>query len=461
MGVAVRGGRNILVVYADWRSRSLLVNGRRQWPRHGRRYCVGNLCYSFHGNWFVARYKGAIVRAATNPWWHSRYMDLYVRAPWNWSSGRSMTGMCGNYDGNAANDRSVFGLARNYYVLGNFRRSMFRNPRARLTELQTSLAVNEEEDIEDAKWSSRAKGADKFTEKGKKPAAKAEKAKSGFAAANAADAAADAADAAAAAREKAEEKADRDADAAEARKIDEFKTKQKRVKGPTKNFVIPKDVKVSKATIRKARKGCAHLFGAARKECVEDALAGEPVKEAAAAAKEGEVQDSATLLSTCVPLDQVNSGTYNADRFKRPKTNQGYTFAFWYQPKDPRAHKERRSVMSKGNELDVSVKNGKLRVTVAGKSCDSKKKLSWDEWTQITIATSSKGVFTLYINGEKQCSKNSGQEVINKEALVIGKKGMKPAIGHVAHLYYAPLNVNAGPQLKEFTSRRPPASCKA
>lgn len=82
------------------------------------------------------RYKDSIARAYIRPWANTHYMDLFVTAPGRYSSGRSMSGLCGTFNGNADDDRNNLGVARQFWVEGTTH-SLFKNPSPRtMTELQ-------------------------------------------------------------------------------------------------------------------------------------------------------------------------------------------------------------------------------------------------------------------------------------------------------------------------------------
>jgi len=131
MGVAVRAGFNTIINYADWGPSVVLINGRKKRLPFRRRYQVArNFAITRFRDHVNIRYKQSIVRAFTRPWGRTKYMDLYVMAQWQWSSGRAMKGLCGNYNNNARDDWGSIRPARQFWVK-NTKRSLFKYPKVK------------------------------------------------------------------------------------------------------------------------------------------------------------------------------------------------------------------------------------------------------------------------------------------------------------------------------------------
>eukprot|EP00294_Goniomonas_avonlea_P000436 CAMPEP_0114552598 /NCGR_PEP_ID=MMETSP0114-20121206/7208_1 /TAXON_ID=31324 /ORGANISM="Goniomonas sp, Strain m" /LENGTH=1058 /DNA_ID=CAMNT_0001737481 /DNA_START=8 /DNA_END=3184 /DNA_ORIENTATION=- len=144
-GIAVKGGNHIVIVYADWSTSTILVDGSRVRTTRGRRVAISkDLSYTAHATMVDVRYKDARVRVYIRPWSTTHYIDTYVTAPWRWSSGRSMQGLCGDFDNNR-NDRSIFARARGYWVHGTAR-SLFRNPKPKALAMEDMDEARDDDD---------------------------------------------------------------------------------------------------------------------------------------------------------------------------------------------------------------------------------------------------------------------------------------------------------------------------
>jgi len=128
MGVAVKAAGHIIIFYADWGVGTALMDGRQVTVQPDvRRDVNDDLSYTVHGNNIAIRFKDAAVRVDINPWDNTHYMDIYVDAPGRWSTGRSLTGLCWNFNNNINDDPHVLDVAAQYWVADSAR-SLFSHP---------------------------------------------------------------------------------------------------------------------------------------------------------------------------------------------------------------------------------------------------------------------------------------------------------------------------------------------
>jgi len=124
-GMAVRAGSHVIVTDIAWGASSIMVDGNRVKCGSGRVDLGGGFSYSCKPKDVEVRFNEASVRCHFGP----GLLDVYVTAPVPWSTG-TVTGLCGNYNGVAADDKAMIDSGRQYYVAGTGR-SLFANPRAR------------------------------------------------------------------------------------------------------------------------------------------------------------------------------------------------------------------------------------------------------------------------------------------------------------------------------------------
>jgi len=141
-GIAMRCGQEVVVLYEEWSFGRVLINGQStnlpvaQWVR------VGDGCsvYIQNGDVATLRYtfrdQTVSVTLYRAVWGYGNHINLYVDAPWQWSSGRSMWGLCGDYDEWVGDDR--LWIDRHWgkmFVVTNSPRDMFRFPNRRTETL--------------------------------------------------------------------------------------------------------------------------------------------------------------------------------------------------------------------------------------------------------------------------------------------------------------------------------------
>jgi len=128
---AVRAGKHVIVVYAAWGTGTILVDGVRTRTTLEQRVAVDDVvAYIAHGNMVEVHYRDAVAKGYINPWADTQYMDLYVTVPGRWSTGRSLFGLCGAFNGDAGADQRNVANGQQYWV-ANTDRSLFRNPNPR------------------------------------------------------------------------------------------------------------------------------------------------------------------------------------------------------------------------------------------------------------------------------------------------------------------------------------------
>eukprot|EP00294_Goniomonas_avonlea_P000716 CAMPEP_0114554660 /NCGR_PEP_ID=MMETSP0114-20121206/8331_1 /TAXON_ID=31324 /ORGANISM="Goniomonas sp, Strain m" /LENGTH=905 /DNA_ID=CAMNT_0001739727 /DNA_START=21 /DNA_END=2738 /DNA_ORIENTATION=- len=103
-GIAVRAGNHVVMTWGKWRNQWVRVNGKMVRTPNRRIRLDAHTSYTLTHKRLVVRYRGAQMIAYGTYW-----KNIYVRSPRGWSSGRSWTGMCGNNDGSAGNDRAYWG----------------------------------------------------------------------------------------------------------------------------------------------------------------------------------------------------------------------------------------------------------------------------------------------------------------------------------------------------------------
>jgi len=121
---AVAAEGNVIVAYAHDYLGALYLNGRRRSFPYHRECFSANLCVRREGGWFKIEFKGFTFRGYNT---YNNHFDLYADCPGKWSSGRSLSGLWGNFDLNGPNDwslihemnnrgrLSVLGTSRSYF----------------------------------------------------------------------------------------------------------------------------------------------------------------------------------------------------------------------------------------------------------------------------------------------------------------------------------------------------------
>jgi len=422
-GVAIRGGRNIVTMYTDWGTGVMLINGKKVnmprgvWQRLGPGFTV----YRAHDMHAVFRYSNSLNQVVTTTldltdWAYGRFTTVSITAPWQWSSGRSMWGLCGNYDNWEGDD--WFFLSRNWqrlFYVTDSALDMFAHG-----EQRTS-------DIEMVEFSA----ADLALEK------KLDKLNGVVPAENMVE------------------------------NLDETLMVPATTPDATNQDANQKagleKVSVALATPEMqaiARHRCRGSHGQTRKQCEVDILNGLPAAAARKTFDAINVEDKEKLLKRCMIVGPSNFAIIPAKRVeKREKKSEGYSYAMWYLPS--RIASGRCVIAEKGSDFFITQNGANLDVGAGALHCTARDVLHGNKWTSVAISLHHSGSLQVYINGKAACAAQS-KAALPKDShndLIVGGGAKNDAChGRVAHLYYMPQTVTD----KEATihSKISPFGCK-
>jgi hypothetical protein len=399
--VAVRGGNNVAIYYNTQQGNRVLINGVQKAIANAKWTRVGpGLLIRRDGTTHQFRYtkKGltATVKLAS--------INLYVTAPWQWSSGRSMFGLCGDYSANSGDDRWFVAKNTNRQIrVTNTVRDLFKHPQKKNFKLP-------QEDEE-------------------------------------AEAEADA-------------QLDADLDVVHADTIpalehfivpavtdvdDDGNETPKKLSMRDIAAQFPAD-KVAAAV-----KTCGALPSKQElNDCVLDAVMG--MKDAREVQQQAEEQGLDVLLKKCLPINPTTFGMYANKRLPPPKNTdkngtkiedpQGYSFALFFNPE---AITGDGTILEKGAQMTIAQHDDQFVVTAGGATCSAEKALIAAKWTHISAAVSSTGALTVFINGKESCKAAGTKLTMTEDNVFVGgsREKIGSAVGRVAHLIYVPLTLTA------------------
>ena len=149
--IAISAWGNVIVFYARNGLNSYFMNGKQvTWANHGMQQLSPGIKFAKSGDNFdfMIDNGAGYLRIWGNMWW-GRYFDIHGHASGSWATGKSLTGMWGDWNGNAGNDQQIvneLNAAGKLSVLGT-PRSYFKDktPRAN-TQGQFMLAFDMELD---------------------------------------------------------------------------------------------------------------------------------------------------------------------------------------------------------------------------------------------------------------------------------------------------------------------------
>mmetsp|Transcript_5678 Transcript_5678/g.13814 ORF Transcript_5678/g.13814 Transcript_5678/m.13814 type:complete len:944 (+) Transcript_5678:17-2848(+) len=441
-GYAVMGDGHVVVSYAAWYTKRrnaglVLINGRqRSLPYRRWVHLGGGALRIFYANtrvvqiYYCTDKRHCDTRVQINhggPWRGASWQDIYVLGRWQWSSGRSMTGLCGNYDSNAANDRNfVFGNVNQFRVTGTGK-SLFKNNRFR----KVQAAAETEEDVvvsDDAGFKTAAGWDDEDEEE-----------------------------------EMMKEEAEGIHDPEQQLEEPEEKSENPQEGEPAEPEIVPakeqlkKVIKTDEAK-KKAEAACKGLTDTELEDCEFDAIAGFPEDENRDQKLVEQLVDKEKKLKTCMGVTKEEALVVPPNRLPSPVPKEGYTIAFWIQVGNI-VSEEARSIISRDNMIDISIKGTAMTFKAGSAQCVAQTAIVAGRWIQATMTVEANGSFQVYFNGDESCTANAEERQNNAEPLVIGKKNTAPCIARISQLYYAPIHITENTNKMRYALRRPPRDC--
>jgi len=369
-GVAMRGGHTVVVVYEAWNMGVALVNGRRIGLPRGRWVRVGPGFIVHHSNWrlIYLRYQHRGQQVTTTvveqPWGGGPYLSVYVNAPWQWSSGRSMWGLCGDYDSASFNDRVFLSRWwRNKFVVTNSRRDFFKFPGKRaLSEVATeAIDMDDDELAEEHKLDQ---------ENGVVPLESLQVLDT----------------------------------VANPEKLKVANTKTNRPEKPRATGPKCKTVALKKKFLTFCKAICQ---GKTVDNCVDDMCHGMTEAEARKTYVRANAAKAKTLKQ-CMTIDEDNFAAFDVDDLPKAKEGSGtYGVAFYFRPERLRP---KATIVEMGPDNGAVGDNKDLVVTVADASCTVKNVLEAGKWTAVGYSTSKAGRLHVIVNGVEKCSKPQEDE---------------------------------------------------
>jgi len=424
-GVAVRGGRNVAVMYTDWGTSVMVINGQRMaipagsWQRLGPGFTV----YRAHDRHAVFRYENYRTRQVVTtslevtPWPYGAFTSVSIAAPWQWSSGRSLWGLCLNFN-NWVGDDSLF-LGRNWgrlFYVTNSANDMFANPGRRTVDIE--LVDFSEEDIAKEQQLDKLNGVraaedlELATEADLQAPPAAVVAPNGGAAS--------------------------DPNAAVSTAVNPAKLGLDGLPakgGPTKSSVgaaTPEMMAI-------ARRRCRGSRGAVRKQCEVDVLNGLPGAAARKSFDKENILVNENLLKRCM---LVNPNSFaivpNAAVRAEEKKSEGFSYAFWYSPSSILT--KRCVLLEKGANFFVTQSGADVSVGANNVTCTARAALVPSRWTAVSVSVHHSGTVKLFINSELACTASSKAGIAKNAAdlFVGGADSNDTCSGRIAHLYYIP-----------------------
>jgi len=326
-GLAVRGGRDIVIVYTEWFTDAILVNGVRTVPPQGQwqRVAPGLTVYKANREEIQIRYEahGQIVTVVSRP--HGSYMDVYLTAPWQWSSGRSLFGLCGDFDTWNGNDNLWIQRNNNrLFVVSETGRDMFKFPQRRTSFLE--LVDHTPEEIAAERHWDKVNGVAAPEDLQVYSGAELAAVPDTNPAVPAPDTAPNAAAAATAAM---------DDDPRNLPKADtQPKVPNPLTQGKPKEADPLSKVSLGPATpnMRKeARHRCRGSHGQARRQCMIDVLMGVPGARARHIFQAANLLSKEKCLKRCMRLDEKHFALFPASELPAMETaKEGISIAFWW-----------------------------------------------------------------------------------------------------------------------------------
>jgi len=385
-------------VYAAWGPGTILVDGQRVRTTLEKRVDVDTqVSYTAHANMVEVRFLDALVKGYINPWADTQYMDMYITSPGRWSSGRSLSGLCGSWDGNQNTDAVSLNTATRFWV-ANTARSLFRNPNPRT---EADLEVEDQSFLQEQMQQSAA--------------------------------------------------------------IQQAMKEAGSVSGqPHHNIELAfKDPEQKRLIEEKCSKG---VHGSDKLDCEYDMLAGESSKDDRRAFQVSQLLDHEKLLLVCQPITAAPSATIAAKRLAADEHDEGFTYAFWYNPNFAPEDGKKYSLLARGTTFTVDVEGSAIVARHGTMTCQSPAVVTENQWTQVTVAVSHKGSIKTYINGKRTCTDHTDdppKAEFGDEALsVVDPSGAVPAAqGYLARLFYLPLTIEKR-DVTRYSDRKEP-SCNA
>jgi len=441
-GVAVRGGRDVVVAYPSWGSGAVQVNGNRvalpmgQWQRVGPGYSV----LRQDGSTVQFRYtaRGQVVSVIAKLWGH--YTDIYINAPWQWSSGRSVFGLCGDFNGWSGDDSLIIG--RNHvrmFTVTNQRRDMFRFPQRRTTDLELNDHTPQEL-LDEWHWDevNGVRHPEHMQPYEGEDLELVENILNGPAPATAAGGKNVTVSATQAALNNAGKKASPGAKA-------DF--------GPA----TPEMTKT-------ARDKCRGSHGEVRKQCMVDLLWGQRANDTRAHFQAANLLGKETLLKRCMVMDKHHFAMFAASSLPPIETaKEGVSLAFWWNPDTLPA--KRCILLEKGRDFFVTQDGSDLSVGIGPLSCTATNVLTNGNWTAVTVVVHHVRGLQLFVNDQPACASPATKNVFSAEdkrddLLAGGADSKDTCSGRMAHLYYIPQTVtrkevSAHGQMHPFACQRP------
>jgi len=426
----------VVIVYEAWGLGRALVNGQvtnlplGQWIRVGDGCTV--MARDGSNAQFRYEFRNQVVSISIGrqDWPFGNFINVYVDAPWEWSSGRSMWGLCGDYDAWVGNDRIwIDRNAHQRFAVTNSANDFFRFPTRRTEVLIQEGNVGEKNREAVLDKANGVLHVSEFVE------------------------------------ENAEVQAKMHADLAEA--VFATTERRRRQNAEDETDVPDRHINlhgVSKAVIAKAEKHCGDVQKAAKshvmKQCVFDVLNG--MRGAAwvfgmANEKGHEKECKRCMHISAESFSLVGKDTLPAEESKE----EGFSVALWYKPTDQT--NDDASILERGTSALVVAQNGDdLKVSLGTNSCTCQHALPKDDWTSILVAVHRTNPTKVFVNRKLCCQVpldlegESFDEVYHTD-LVIGGSGNSVAEGDVAHVFFMPSVVTT--KLANLNGNVKPVDC--
>lgn len=395
----------------------------QQWVRIGPGFTV----YRNNAVTVTARYENARKQPVEVVWTNAGvYTNIYINTPWQWSSGRSTWGMCGDNDGWAGNDATF--VARNVWKLfqvtgGN--RDMFQNPRQRALDLEISdfsaEDLSAEKKLDELNGITQLEDLEEYTA-GDLPSLVEIEEQGGNAAAVA--------------------------------------NKVLGANGKANAGLGRVSLRAATPAARnETRAQCRGIHGTTRKECQFDILRGVDAVIERGIMQRANVVGKEVELKRCTLIDPYTFMLVSSETLPKPETaKEGYSYAFMFSPRDI-ISKNRCVVLEKGSDLFVTQTGAKLSVGVGSASCSIENVFRAGKWTAVSFAVYRNGDLQVFVNRKPACAaKGNGKFTFNKEQLIVGSSESSDSCnGRLAHLYYVPQSITKSEAL--IHGQRNPYDC--
>jgi len=192
-----------------------------------------------------------------------------------------------------------------------------------------------------------------------------------------------------------------------------------------------------------ARRRCKGSHGETRKQCEVDILNGLPQKDARKTFDALNIEDKQVLLKRCMLVGPNNFMVVPAKTVSKRETKaEGYSYAMWYLP--TKITTSRCVVAEKGNDFFITQNGASLDIGAGKLHCTARDVLHGTKWTSVAVSLHHSGSLQVFINGKAACAAQSKAGLPkdgSKDLVVGGAAGGDSCSGRVAHLYYVPQTI--------------------